>query len=136
MLPLQVVTYGEYLPKILGTRRMASLGINLGRAGYNSNVDATIVNAFAAAAFRFGHSQISFGTQPQTSSYRNASAFIELVDTFNQPMTYRAIGQEKLIRGICVEPAQRQMNEKFVPGNVTCQWRLMQSALCSMFMEL
>lgn len=96
---------------------MSSLGINLGRPRYNNKVDATIVNVFSTAAFRFGHSQISFGTQPKTSSYRNASDFVKLVDTFNQPMTYRAIGQEALIRGICVEPAQHMTNEKFSEGS-------------------
>jgi len=32
---------------------------------YDANLDATASNAFGTAAFRFGHSEVAFGTQPK-----------------------------------------------------------------------
>jgi len=53
---MQHITYTEWLPKILGPRGMALVGTY---SGYEPNIDAGIVNAFATAAFRFGHGLIN-----------------------------------------------------------------------------
>ncbi|XP_065060841.1 uncharacterized protein LOC135688065 isoform X3 [Rhopilema esculentum] len=49
---IQHITYSEYLPKILGHDGLPKY------SGYKPNVDATVANAFAAAAYRFGHSLV------------------------------------------------------------------------------
>ena len=53
---MQHISYTEWLPKILGPQGMALMGTY---NGYEPNIDAGIVNAFATAAFRFGHGLIN-----------------------------------------------------------------------------
>ncbi|XP_062615951.1 peroxidase-like protein 3 [Saccostrea cucullata] len=59
---MQHITYGEYLPKILSPRTMARRSLYLRTSGYEARydqeTDPSVKNVFAAAAFRFGHSQI------------------------------------------------------------------------------
>ena len=49
---IQHITYNEYLPKIIGSNALPKY------TGYKPNVEATISNVFAAAAYRFGHSLV------------------------------------------------------------------------------
>ena len=50
---IQVITYQEYLPTLLGPDTISSY------SGYDPNVDARIGNVFSTAAYRFGHSAVS-----------------------------------------------------------------------------
>jgi hypothetical protein len=49
---MQVITYREYLPALLGPDAMSPY------RGYDPGVDARIMNVFSAAAFRYGHSAL------------------------------------------------------------------------------
>ena len=49
---IQHITYNEYLPKIIGNNALPKY------SGYKPNIDATVANSFAAAAYRFGHSLV------------------------------------------------------------------------------
>ena len=58
----QHITYNEWLPIVLGTDYMDQLDIlplTHGHSNsYRDTVNPTIINSFAAAAFRFGHTLI------------------------------------------------------------------------------
>lgn len=53
---LQHITVTEWLPKIIGPKGMKLYGKY---NGYDPNADPSIINAFATAAFRFGHGLIN-----------------------------------------------------------------------------
>ena len=56
---MQNIHYNEWLPLVVGRDAMASYNLLPGkRVAYSGNVDPRISNAFATAAFRFGHSLI------------------------------------------------------------------------------
>ena len=53
---MQVITYNQWLPLILGQDGMAKIG---NYSGYNPTQDPSIANVFAASAFRFGHTLVN-----------------------------------------------------------------------------
>ncbi|EEC08359.1 hypothetical protein IscW_ISCW006863, partial [Ixodes scapularis] len=57
----QHIVYSEWLPVIMGPAEMARYQLVLLRTGftrYNDSVEATMMNEFAAAGFRLGHTLI------------------------------------------------------------------------------
>ncbi|TRY69075.1 hypothetical protein TCAL_13287 [Tigriopus californicus] len=57
---MQNIVYGEFLPTVLGVDFMRRYDLIVKEeTEYDANVDATIFNSFASAAFRFGHSMIN-----------------------------------------------------------------------------
>ena len=58
---IQNIAYSEYLPIILGQDTMERLGMDVmdGGTTYSSTLDPSIMNEFATAAMRFGHSTVS-----------------------------------------------------------------------------
>jgi len=57
---MQNIVYGEYLPTILGAKYMKKFGLLVEEeTKYDANLEPTIFNSFASAAFRFGHSMIN-----------------------------------------------------------------------------
>ena len=56
---MQNIVYGQYLPNILGQGVMDQYGLSIDQVStYSPDTDPSITNAFATAAFRFGHSMI------------------------------------------------------------------------------
>lgn len=59
---MQHITYNEWLPIILGMKYVDDFNIKPAESGYNaqydSEVNPSVTNAFATAAFRFGHSLV------------------------------------------------------------------------------
>ena len=56
---MQNIVYGQYLPHILGPETMVEYDLGIDQAStYHPDTDPSITNAFATAAFRFGHSMI------------------------------------------------------------------------------
>ena len=73
---IQHITYKEYLPKIIGSRALPIY------SGYKQNVDATIANAFATAAYRFGHSLVRPTLSQLNANYDRVSPELPLFKAF------------------------------------------------------
>ena len=57
---MQNIVYGQYLLNVLGQDTMNTFGLGIdGRSLYNKDANPSVINAFATAAFRFGHSTIT-----------------------------------------------------------------------------
>ena len=55
---MQNIVYGQYLPDVLGPETVARFDLGLRESVYNPDTNPSIINAFATAAYRFGHSMI------------------------------------------------------------------------------
>jgi len=55
---IQHITYNEFLPNILGPEHMSKHHLDHEVCEYDEQTDPTILNSFASAAWRFGHSLV------------------------------------------------------------------------------
>ncbi|XP_067289715.1 eosinophil peroxidase-like [Pseudorasbora parva] len=103
----QILVIEEYLPIILGPDAYnRHLGLY---PGYNENVDPTIANIFATAAFRFGHLTIQPILFRLDENYQNHPQFpnVPLHEAFFSP--WRVLfegGIDPLLRGLIGRPAK------------------------------
>ncbi|XP_039531388.1 eosinophil peroxidase-like isoform X3 [Pimephales promelas] len=103
----QILVIKEYLPIIVGPD---AYNRNLGPyPGYNDNVDPTIANVFATAAFRFAHLAIQPIISRLDENYQNHPQFpsVPLYEAFFSP--WRVIfegGIDPLLRGLIGRPAK------------------------------
>ncbi|KAG8189104.1 hypothetical protein JTE90_028647 [Oedothorax gibbosus] len=88
---LQHITYGEYLPAILGhnlVRHMNLFSPSEHGYRYDDTVDPSIYNVFSAAAFRYGHSMVDSRLMRKSMGY-SASPLLSQdffsVDDFCEP---------------------------------------------------
>jgi len=110
----QHITYNEWLPLVLGSDYMAELDILPVTYGYNNKYDTkvnpSILNSFAAAAFRFGHSLIQ-GTLEfieEVHYERKKTGMIPLSDTFFNPELIYTPGElDKFLVGLATQPRQK-----------------------------
>ena len=111
----QNIVYSEYLPKILGPHYLVDY------SGYNSKVDATIANGFAAAAYRFGHSQIMPLFPRLDNNYESlAIGPLRLQDAFFAP--FRLLdegGIDPLLRGLISSPVKLRESHRGLNNNLT-----------------
>lgn len=106
---IQKITYKDYLPIILGDR-FADLVPTY--SGYNSDVDPNIPNAFATAAYRYGHSQIQPFFERLDENYESIPAGpLSLVDAFFDITQFtKNGGTDPILRGLLTRNA-RQVDE-------------------------
>lgn len=103
----QVFVFRDYLPHIVGPDAMRR---HLGRyPGYNANVDPSIANVFATAAYRFAHLAIQPFLFRLDANYREHPQFpsVPLFKAFFTP--WRVIfegGIDPLLRGLVGRPAK------------------------------
>ena len=95
---MQVVTYNEFLPLLLGPGAIGPY------EGYDSEVDPTISNEFATAAYRFGHTMLS----PSLLQIDSASAEreVSLAQAFFNPSLVAREGISSFLRGLAGQQAQ------------------------------
>ncbi len=118
---MQNIVYSEFLPAVLG-RGVTGQHLDVGRGTeYRSDIDPSIVNSFATAAFRFGHSLIQGRVDKRglaagaagVGSYLLRDNFFSTENYFDKD----GHGWEKIISGIVRQPSQEVDN--FVTEEVT-----------------
>ncbi|MGI9242702.1 MAG: peroxidase family protein, partial [Verrucomicrobiales bacterium] len=103
---LQAITYREFLPVLLGEGAIPPY------RGYRDEVDASISNVFAAAAYRLGHSMLSEELLCLDSNMEAIdSGSLPLLDSFFDPTLMTSIGPDPILRGLCVQQCQELDNE-------------------------
>jgi peroxidase len=110
----QHITYNEWLPLVLSTEYMAQLDILPVQYGYskryNKKVNPTILNGFATAAFRFGHSLIQgiFDLVEEVHYDRKVAMRVPLSNTFFNPeLIYKPGALDKFLVGLATQPRQK-----------------------------
>ena len=100
---MQVITYREFLPMLLGPDGLAPYG------GYRASVDPSIGVLFSTAAYRFGHTMVSgmlYRLDLDGDEIQNGH--ISLVDAFFHPALIETTADlDPILRGIAAKPAQR-----------------------------
>ena len=96
---LQVITYNEFLPMILGYGAIPQYN------GYHPEVNPGISNEFAGASFRFGHSMLSPNLLRITNS--GEMVLVQLRNSFFNPaLVVQDDGIDSLLRGLVEQRAQ------------------------------
>eukprot|EP00095_Tigriopus_kingsejongensis_P001231 maker-scaffold160_size295910-snap-gene-1.35 protein:Tk01231 transcript:maker-scaffold160_size295910-snap-gene-1.35-mRNA-1 annotation:"peroxinectin " len=118
----QHVIYGEYLPVLFGQNVMSQFGLwsSNGYSRYNANFNPSISNAFATAAYRFGHSMIQGLINLVHESTRSVQESFQLKDNFNKLDKYfgnNGAGMQRILNGLITQPAQDM--DRFVVDDVT-----------------
>ncbi len=121
---MQNIVYSEYLPAVLGDDaiRKYKLSIPSGtdNTKYEDKMDPSITNAFATAAYRFGHSMIQglINILDEVSgahidSFALRDNYFDLTHYFGT----NGEGMERLIKGLITQAAQT--NDRFLTEDVT-----------------
>ena len=110
----QHIIYNEWLPLIVGEDFMAKFGLYPLSWGfsedYSSEFDPRITNAFATAAFRFGHSLIPENIRIVDKDAKGELKHrkVPLRDAFGDMDYLRSPGGiDSLLRGLVIERAER-----------------------------
>lgn len=114
---MQLITYNEYLPLVLGPERMEWFDLTVRRGNqyteYDNTVEATLANEFSTAAFRFGHSMINSFFQDSRGSNRGNY----LREIFNFPFGLYSGQMEGIVSGLTDSPAQKF--DRYIVRDVT-----------------
>ncbi|XP_044592402.1 chorion peroxidase [Cotesia glomerata] len=107
---IQHVTYNEFLPMILGLDTMEKFGLILEKYnywdGYDSSVNPSVIDAFAAAAFRFGHSLLPTAVERWSKAHKFIASK-RLSDLIRRPWDlYRAGVIDEYFMGLMNQVAQ------------------------------
>ncbi len=118
----QHVTWNEFLPRVLGWNAINLYELNLDSDGYYGGYDEkcnpTILNEFATAAFRFGHSLLKPTFKRMDNKYSEAGPEIKLANSFFNPDKLHEPGMmDDLLRG--VSTTSMETLDQFITEEVT-----------------
>ncbi|XP_040893963.1 eosinophil peroxidase, partial [Toxotes jaculatrix] len=105
----QILTWDHYLPRVLGDNAMSVLMPPY--EGYNPEVDPSIANAFAAAAFRFAHVTVQPAVSRLGPGYTRNSQHPPLPLHHSLFASWRVVqegGIDPVLRGLLLSPAKLQ----------------------------
>ena len=95
---IEVITYKEWLPALLGSALPAY-------RGYNANVNPGIANEFAAAGFRFGHSLLGDDIEFLGDDGLPVADKVSLAGAFFNPQLVKDNGIDPLLKYLASDPA-------------------------------
>lgn len=108
---MQHITYKEYLPIVLGKEYMEDFGLLPQRSGfsnaYREDLDPSIYNVFAAAAFRYGHTLISSTMKMLTRFGSSRADLLLSKNQFAPFMLYRKGALDDFLRGLSKQPSEK-----------------------------
>ncbi|CAH1969751.1 unnamed protein product [Acanthoscelides obtectus] len=118
----QHITYNEFLPRILGWNAMNLYGLKLHPHGYykeyNPTCNPSIVNEFACAAFRIGHSLLRPHIPRLSHTYQIIEPPLLLRDGFfKTDIMMREHMVDEIARGLVSTPMETL--DQFITGEVT-----------------
>ncbi|XP_044758013.1 peroxidase [Coccinella septempunctata] len=107
---VQHITYNEFLPILLGKDVMQKFGLLLQKDGYwdgyDPNVNPNVIDAFAAAAYRFGHSLLPTAVERWSKAHKFIASK-RLSDLIRRPFDlYRPGIFDEYIMGLMNQVAQ------------------------------
>ncbi|XP_078037008.1 peroxidase homolog [Augochlora pura] len=107
---IQHITYNEFLPILLGKDVMEKFGLLLDKNGYwdgyDESVNPAVIDAFASAAFRFGHSLLPTAVERWSKAHKFIASK-RLSDLIRRPYDlYRAGVFDEYIMGLMNQVAQ------------------------------
>ena len=103
---IQNIVFNEYLPVVLGQVTFDRLGIDLDEGStYNENLDSSIMNEFATAAMRFGHSTVSGLFKP--IGHRNWPLKFHYFDFKDFVLGKQGAAFENELLGMAKQPCQK-----------------------------
>ncbi|XP_050574837.1 chorion peroxidase isoform X1 [Bombus affinis] len=107
---IQHITYNEFLPILLGKDVMEKFGLLLEKNaywdGYDESVNPAVIDAFAAAAFRFGHSLLPTAVERWSKAHKFIASK-RLSDLIRRPFDlYRAGVFDEYVMGLMNQVAQ------------------------------
>ncbi|KAI5646912.1 peroxidase domain-containing protein [Phthorimaea operculella] len=107
---IQHITYNEFLPILLGKDVMEKFGLVLEKHGYWDGYDPTVnpdvIDAFASAAFRFGHSLLPTAVERWSKAHKFIASK-RLSDLIRRPFDlYRAGVLDEYVMGLMNQVAQ------------------------------
>lgn len=98
---MQSITYREFLPMLLGAAALKPY------RGYKADVDPTISNEFATAAYRLGHSLLSTKMLRLDENLNEIEAgSLTLAESFFQPQEITNYGIDVILRGMASQRCQ------------------------------
>eukprot|EP00058_Branchiostoma_floridae_P017595 XP_002603084.1 hypothetical protein BRAFLDRAFT_116966 [Branchiostoma floridae] len=111
---MQQITYGEFLPHVLGPAAMTRFHLTLAQSGffsgYEPHVNPTISNVFATAAYRFGHSLVQNVLDRYDPDFNQGSRcpFKLAFGFFNPSQIFDDAqgGPDSILRGLTAQPHQ------------------------------
>lgn len=96
---LQVITYQEWLPALLGQGALRPY------RGYNPSVNPDIANEFSTAAFRFGHSMLGDDIEFLDNNGQEVAPEVTLSQAFFNPPLLSANGIDPILKYLASDPS-------------------------------
>ncbi|XP_055848468.1 uncharacterized protein LOC129913692 [Episyrphus balteatus] len=117
----QHITFREFLPIVLGREVCKLFDLELVKSGYytgyDANINPSVSNAFAAAAFRFGHSLVQNTYMRCDRNHNFINNNVTLHEEFQQGDIGTAGSLHRLLRGLAAQKALKR--DEFITPELT-----------------